>query len=70
MTNRPCKPDADLKGIWQMLLPDVQLPACGVPDTEHASGSQSTTSGDRQLNGHNEQARRRAAAVPKPPDGR
>lgn len=68
MTNRPCKPDADLQGIWQMFLPDVPLPACGLPDSKHASGSESTMLGDPQLNGRNEQARPSAPAVPQPPE--
>jgi hypothetical protein len=29
MANRPCKPDADVKRIWQLLLPDTAFPACG-----------------------------------------
>jgi hypothetical protein len=27
--NRPCKPDADLRWIWQTLLPDTPFPTCG-----------------------------------------
>jgi hypothetical protein len=37
MANRPCKPDADTKRLWQMLMPGVPMPACGVgqePDQE------------------------------------
>jgi len=30
MASRPCKPDADLKGLWRMLL-GTPFPACGVP---------------------------------------
>jgi len=29
MTGRPCKPSADVKRIWQLLLPDTPFPACG-----------------------------------------
>jgi hypothetical protein len=29
MANRPCKPDGDLKKLWQMLMPGVAMPACG-----------------------------------------
>jgi hypothetical protein len=29
MANRPCKPDADVKRIWQLLMPDTAFPACG-----------------------------------------
>jgi len=28
MATRPCKPGADLKGIWQLLLPETPFPAC------------------------------------------
>jgi hypothetical protein len=61
MTNRPCRFDADLHGIWQMLLPDVPLPACGVPNADHPIDSVSTTSGDRQVNRHNAQVHRGTA---------
>jgi hypothetical protein len=29
MANRPCKPDGDLKKLWQMLMPGVAMPVCG-----------------------------------------
>jgi hypothetical protein len=29
MANRPCKPDADVKRIWRLLMPDTAFPACG-----------------------------------------
>jgi hypothetical protein len=61
MTNRPCKPDADLCGIWQMLLPDVPFPACGVPNAEHPTNSKSNVAR------HDEQVRRSAAGAPLPP---
>jgi hypothetical protein len=32
MTGRPCRPSADLKGIWQFLLPDTAFPACGTAE--------------------------------------
>jgi len=32
MASRLCKPDADLKHIWRMLLPDTPMPACGTGD--------------------------------------
>lgn len=32
MTNRHCRADADLKQIWQLLLPDTPFPACGAED--------------------------------------
>ena len=37
MANRPCKPDADVKRIWQWLLPDAAFPACGTK-TNAAAG--------------------------------
>jgi len=38
MANRPCKPDADLKRLWQTLLPGTPMPACGVEkDADTAS---------------------------------
>ena len=32
MANRPCKPDNDMKRLWQALLPGTPLPACGVAE--------------------------------------
>jgi hypothetical protein len=33
MASRPCKPSADLKQLWQTLLPGTPFPACGTgPD--------------------------------------
>jgi hypothetical protein len=37
MTGRPCKPDADLKKLWQLLLPGTSFPACGVPEKSAAA---------------------------------
>jgi hypothetical protein len=31
MIGRPCKPDADLKGLWRMLL-GTPFPACGMSE--------------------------------------
>ena len=36
MANRPCKPGADVKQIWQLLLPDTPFPACGTQDDKAA----------------------------------
>ncbi len=36
MASRPCKPDADAKQIWRLLLPDTPFPACGVRENVHA----------------------------------
>jgi len=32
MAERPCKPGTDVKGIWQLLLPDTPFPACGTQE--------------------------------------
>lgn len=32
MANRPCRTDADLKRLWQLLLPDTPAPACEAPE--------------------------------------
>ena len=32
MATRPCKPGADVKRIWQLLLPDTPFPACGAQE--------------------------------------
>jgi hypothetical protein len=37
MTGRRCKPDADLKRMWRLLLPGTPFPACGVPEETDAS---------------------------------
>jgi hypothetical protein len=36
MASRPCKPDADLKGLWRTLL-GVPFPACGMPEESDAA---------------------------------
>jgi hypothetical protein len=36
MIGRPCKPDADLKRLWQMLMPGTHFPACGMPENHDA----------------------------------
>jgi len=36
MAKRPCRTNTDLKRIWQLLLPDLPLPACG---TEEKAGA-------------------------------
>jgi len=41
MASRPCKPDADLKWLWQTLLPGVPLPACGTPENSDTAGGKS-----------------------------
>ena len=39
MANRPCKPDADFKRLWQTLLPDTPMPACGVAKDPDAAAT-------------------------------
>jgi len=34
MANRPCKPGADLKRMWQVLLPGAPFPDCAAPRTK------------------------------------
>jgi len=41
MANRPCRADADLKRIWQLLLPDTAFPACGVQEDADTAASKS-----------------------------
>jgi hypothetical protein len=41
MANRPCKPGADVKQIWQLLLPDTPFPACGTQDDKAAETPES-----------------------------
>jgi hypothetical protein len=41
MATRPCRADADLKRIWQLLLPDTAFPACGVQEDAGTAASKS-----------------------------
>jgi hypothetical protein len=59
MAGRPCKPDADLKWIWQMLLRGTPLPGCGVTEDPHAATLE-TVRPATQSSG-NEDAERRGA---------
>jgi hypothetical protein len=36
MATRLCRPSADLKGLWQLLLPDTPFPACGTQENTDA----------------------------------
>jgi hypothetical protein len=36
MIERPCKPDADVQWLWQTLLPNTPLPACGTANDQFA----------------------------------
>jgi hypothetical protein len=42
MANRPCRADADLKRIWQLLLPDTPFPACNAQGNADADAGEST----------------------------
>jgi hypothetical protein len=44
MTSRPCKPDADLKGLWRMLL-GTPFPACGIAEDADAASSDNGAAG-------------------------
>jgi hypothetical protein len=46
MANRPCKPDADLKRLWRMLLPNTPFPACGVPENFDSAADRSENGSD------------------------
>jgi hypothetical protein len=62
MASRPCKPDADLKRLWQVLLPSTPFPACGAPEkpekpekpgkfdsaADHAAGGEPGEPGDAE----------------------
>lgn len=39
MATRPCRPNIDLKGIWQFLLPDTPFPGCATADDSDAEVS-------------------------------
>jgi hypothetical protein len=34
MAARPCKPDGDLKKLWQTLMPGVAMPSCGTDEDD------------------------------------
>jgi hypothetical protein len=52
MTGRPCKPDADLKGLWRTLL-GTSFPACGISeDSQTQSGH--TDSARKDVNGRDQ----------------
>jgi hypothetical protein len=42
MADRPCRTDADLKQIWQLLLPGTPLPACDAPENSIGEAQQET----------------------------
>ena len=50
MTGRPCKPDADLKGLWRTLL-GTPFPACGITEGGDVAGSNRAES-NRSENQH------------------
>ena len=43
MANRPCKPDTDVKRIWQLLMPDTAFPACGTSQAASDDGQDNAT---------------------------
>jgi hypothetical protein len=48
MANRPCRPSSDVKGIWQLLLPDTPFPACGTAEVADANTRNSTPPAPQQ----------------------
>jgi hypothetical protein len=46
MPGRPCRPSADTKELWRLLLPGMNAPACGVGDEAIAAG-EGNTAADR-----------------------
>ena len=46
MAKRPCKADTDLQRIWQLLLPDTLLPACGTQENADADAGENAPSLD------------------------
>jgi hypothetical protein len=42
MIDRPCRANADLKRIWQLLLPDTPFPACAAPADADAAASENS----------------------------
>ncbi len=62
MANRPCKPDADVKGIWRLLMPDTAFPACGTAQTAGSHAQQNAAPAN--------ETRPQAEARPELPDTR
>jgi hypothetical protein len=48
MANRPCKPDGDLKKLWQTLMPGVAMPACGTAEDEAARDRENAAPQDQE----------------------
>ena len=46
MANRPCRTDGDLKRLWQLLLPDTALPACGTREKASADADENAAPPD------------------------
>jgi len=49
VAERPCKPGADVKRIWHLLLPDMPFPACGTQDKADAGESAETQDARRTV---------------------
>ena len=39
MAGRPCRPDADFKQLWRLMLPGTRFPMCGTPEGSDADAS-------------------------------
>lgn len=51
MATRTCKPDAELKQLWKLLLPGTAMPACGVTEDAGAAKSGIPPSAEEPGNG-------------------
>jgi hypothetical protein len=48
MANRPCKADAGVTRIWQLLLPGTAFPACGTQEDAAKGGNAAPASEARE----------------------
>jgi hypothetical protein len=64
MASRPCKPDADLKRLWRMLLPNTPFPACGALENLNSAADRSENrSDDAEPNAANTSVRPSLTAI-------
>ena len=52
MATRPCRADADVNRIWQLLLPGTPFPACGVQEGVGMAASESAGPVNETRNTH------------------
>ena len=58
MPQRPCKPDADMKRLWQALLPGTPMPVCGTAEDDNADAVEDL---EREHAGRDKEALKRQA---------